>query len=368
MEFYKSLWCNCIYFGIVLTPFEAFVMKYSNRGHGLCLCGLGVMKYCCMGHALFAILQKLLPTGDSFVRSQLEAVGNNSNNGFELLWPLQKLYNTMFDLTKEPLWPEWHHDIFCYAKCVLVHCNLSCYCNTKYSKVNCSLLFLRGLKRQCKDIRTNYISMILAYQQVHGEAAILPNHLRTLAFAQTLVDANYGGMTRDIATTSWASQTSTGVPETDMSRDDFTVHTQGFMAMKAKLQGNCNGNMCGPCGPPRAPLNAALSDRRRNAAPRQSCYQGTCDACGQWGHPANACNKVGAWAFLRRHHWDRINMATIDEAEQAWIEKNKPFLWNNDKAPWKVFDTYCNRMGLTKNQVIEEMDWGFILDDKADKE
>ncbi len=67
MEFYKSLRCNCIYFSIVLTPFKAFVIKYSNRGHGLCLCGLGVMMYCRMGHALFAILQQLLPTGDSFV-------------------------------------------------------------------------------------------------------------------------------------------------------------------------------------------------------------------------------------------------------------------------------------------------------------
>jgi hypothetical protein len=42
MEFYKSLQCNSIYFAIVLTPFEAFIMKYSKRGHGLGLCGLGV--------------------------------------------------------------------------------------------------------------------------------------------------------------------------------------------------------------------------------------------------------------------------------------------------------------------------------------
>jgi hypothetical protein len=368
MEFYKSLWCNCIYFGIVLTPFEAFVMKYSNRGHGLCLCGLGVMKYRCMGHALFAILQQLLPTGDSFVRSQLEAVGNNSNNGFELLWLLQKHYITMFNLTKEPSWTEWHDDIFRYAKRVLMHCVLSRYRNTTYSKVNCSLLFLCGLQGQYKDIGTSYISIILAYQQEHREAAVLPNHLRILALSQTLVDANNRGMTRDIATSSRASRISTSVPENEMLRDDFTVHTQDFMAMKAELQGNRNGNTHGPRGPPRAPPNAVLSDCRRNAAPRQSCYQGTCDTFGQWGHPANACNKVGAWAFLCRYHRDRTNTAAIDEAERAWIEKNKPFLRDNDKAPKKVFCTYCNRMGLTKNQVNKEMDWDFFSDDKADKE
>ncbi len=85
MEFYKTLWRNSIYFGIVLTPFEAFIMKYSKQGHGLCLCGLGVKHYQHMGHALFAILQQLLPASNSFIKSQLESVGNDSNNGFELL-------------------------------------------------------------------------------------------------------------------------------------------------------------------------------------------------------------------------------------------------------------------------------------------
>ena len=112
MEFYKSLRRNCIYFGIVLTPFKTFIMKYSERGHGLCLCGLRVKCYHHMGHALFAILQQLLPSGNSFVKSQLESVGNDSNNNFELLWLLQKRFITMFNLTKELSWPEWHDEIF----------------------------------------------------------------------------------------------------------------------------------------------------------------------------------------------------------------------------------------------------------------
>ena len=93
MEFYKSLQFNSIYFGIVLTPCEAFIMKYSKQGHGLCLCGLGVKRYQHMGHALFAILKQLLPASDSFIKSQLESVGNDSNNNFELLWLLQKSHH-----------------------------------------------------------------------------------------------------------------------------------------------------------------------------------------------------------------------------------------------------------------------------------
>jgi hypothetical protein len=235
-----------------------------------------------------------------------------------------------------------------------------------YSKVTCSLLFLHGLQGHFKDLGTSYISMILAYQQEHSEAAQLPHHLRILTLAQTLAEANYGGMARDIVMHSQASRVSTGTTLGDKSGNDFAIHTQGFVAMKAKLQGNCNGNTRGPCGPPRAAPNAALSNHRCSAALRQACYQGTCDACGQWGHLANTCNKVGAWAFLRRYHRDCSNTAMIKEAERAWVEKNKPYL--RDMTPKKVFYTYCERMGLSKDQVIKEMDWDFFSNNKAEEE
>jgi hypothetical protein len=137
-----------------------------------------------------------------------------------------------------------------------------------YSKVTCSLLFLHGLQGHYKNLGTSYISMILAYQQEYSEAAQLPHHLRTLALAQTLAEANYGGMACDIAMHSQASRVSAGTTPGDRSGNDFSIHTQGFVAMKAELQGNCNGNMRGPGGPPHAALNAALPNHRCSAAPR----------------------------------------------------------------------------------------------------
>jgi hypothetical protein len=88
MEFFKSLRLNAMNFGIVLIPFEVFDMAYRDKGHSLCLCGLGIRCYQAMGHALFSILQQLLPSGDMYIRSQLESVTNDSCNGFELLWML----------------------------------------------------------------------------------------------------------------------------------------------------------------------------------------------------------------------------------------------------------------------------------------
>jgi hypothetical protein len=242
----------------------------------------------------------------------------------------------MFYHMKEPSWPEWYEDIFCYAKQVLMHCDSSRCRSIMYIGVTCSLLFLRGLKGRYKDIRMSYISMILAYQQEHNDLAQLPNHLKTLTLFQTLTDANYGGMARDIATTSQALQISTNTPPSGTSGEDFAIHTQGFVAMTANLQGKCSGNMRGPCSPLHAAPNAACSACRHSAAPRQSCHQGTCDACGQWGHPTNACDKVGAWAFLCWYHRDRTNTAIIEEAECVWVEKNKPYLRDKEDTPKKI--------------------------------
>jgi hypothetical protein len=99
-----------------------------------------------MGCALFEVLQTLMPQEDTYISLQVKSVANDSCNGFELLWFLQKKFITMFDLTKGPTWPDWHDDIFQYAKRVLMHCDLSRHRNTAYLDANRSLLFLRGLQ------------------------------------------------------------------------------------------------------------------------------------------------------------------------------------------------------------------------------
>jgi hypothetical protein len=61
MEFYQSLHHNAMTFYIAPVPFEGFNMLYHEKWHGLCLCSLGIRRYCSMGCALFAVLQTLMP-------------------------------------------------------------------------------------------------------------------------------------------------------------------------------------------------------------------------------------------------------------------------------------------------------------------
>jgi hypothetical protein len=208
--------------------------------------------------------------------------------------------------------------------------------------------------------------MILAHHQSSGDGSVLPKYLHILTLAQTLADTAYGGMSQAIPSGARACWINSDNDPVSQTVDMCATLAQGFIAMKAELHQTCTGTNHGR-GPPKQAPDAALSNHCCKAVPRRSCYQGTCDTCGQWGHPANACNKVGAWAILRRYHQDWANAAAIEDAERAWMEKNKPFLRNVDDTPRKVFTTYCKWMGIAEEQLIDEIDWDFFSDDKTEE-
>ena len=59
--FYNKLHRFSFKWKIALMPFGAINLKYQCFGHGLCTCGLGLIRYKHMGDALFLVLKYLLP-------------------------------------------------------------------------------------------------------------------------------------------------------------------------------------------------------------------------------------------------------------------------------------------------------------------
>ncbi len=206
--------------------------------------------------------------------------------------------------------------------------------------------------------------MVLTHQQVYGSSVSLPQHFLILPLAQTLAKLNQGGIMDDITMSQWAFCLCTlaTTPPSHDDNPDGATHIQGFVVNMTAAGQNPKGPSAQ--GPPRLAPNMALSNQLRAAAPQPARFQGTCDACGQLGHQANTCDKVGAWDFLCHFHRNRGNSSLIDEAEKANIEKSKAFIKNDATTPKKVFTTYCELMGLTEDQVIDKNDWDFFLDDK----
>jgi hypothetical protein len=282
MEFHKSLCRYAMGFMIGMTPFEAFHMSYNTKGYGLCLFGLGIKCYYSICCALSAVLELLLPASDTYIRSQIELVANYTSNGFELLWFLQKFCITMFDLTKDPTWPDWTSDIFKHAKRVLMHCNLWHHCNTDYCDAQQGLLFLCGLQGRYQDMGLLYISMVLLHQQTHCDSAPLPHHLLILPLAQILSDTNQGSVLHNISTTGQRThcmvegQTPTSPPTTPHSDNKDSPHIQSFFTHKTVTAlPSC------PCSPPQVPPNVEFSQRHHQAAPHWAHYQGIHHACSQ---------------------------------------------------------------------------------------
>ena len=103
---------------------------------------------------------------------------------------------------------------------------------------------------------------------------------------------------------------------------------------------------------------------------RRPKFNGICDACGKRNHPASRCYQLGMAACLRRYMQEGKNQATIDAAEQQWIERNKRFLQargdDASRTPRQVMVNYCNDLHFDEEQVIDELDWEHFYEDPTD--
>ena len=66
--------------------------------------------------------------------------------------------------------------------------------------------------------------------------------------------------------------------------------------------------------------------------------------------------------FLQRYSRDRSNAATIKEAEERWVQRNKKFLPRDNRSPHTILANYCAELEFTADQVDEELDWDFLVD------
>ncbi len=100
------------------------------------------------------------------------------------------------------------------------------------------------------------------------------------------------------------------------------------------------------CRPPNrewpAPNPEWSARRRDQCAP----FNGTCSACGRFGHKAVQCDHLVMFVFLSRYV-KTIDAEPVKVIEERWVEKNKQWLGSNAKPPSSVATTYLDTSGLT---------------------
>jgi hypothetical protein len=116
-----------------IMPFDAIILCY--RFEGLCIPGLGIVRYTSMAKALMELHPHLIPGRLSpQINAALASVHYETNNGYDYLWRILKLTVPGFDPVvpiQIPVWSEIE-DIFKFAQAYLLYFRLQGKMNFHY--------------------------------------------------------------------------------------------------------------------------------------------------------------------------------------------------------------------------------------------
>ena len=381
--FYNRLRRFSFKWNIALMPFEAINLKYECHGHALCTCGLGLARWKRMGDALFLVLEYLLPTTNSIISTNLDALANgpSSANGYELLWILLKEFIPMFDRSRPAIFPTWtdSEDIFQFARMLLMYCTLSQHRGPPYSEAMKSRMFLSNVRGRYTTLAAQYSAMVGTY--CPGRDGVvrcsdpLPHHLTVMELARTFFDeAGASTSTQTVPLPSiQAFHTTTSSPPpslqpttpvssiTDESRQmclqhpspapmtTRPTHIQGYVANAVTRSQSNRRNRTAP--------DPTSREKRPPLYPR---HEAPCEACGKYGHPATRCDMLAMAVWLLRYFKDKSNADAMAAAETRWVDRNKKFLPRDDRTPRTILANYCAEMEFTTDKVEDELDWDFL--------
>ena len=142
---------------------------------------------------------------------------------------------------------------------------------------------------------------------------------------------------------------------------DFTIVIQGFAPTVCAVQRGRRDRKDRDMPEPRS--------RRRSGTPR---FDGTCDACGKFGHTATRCNMLVMFIFLQRY-FKKASEETLKKAEHEWMERNKPWL-EKDKGrpltegPRKIGRRYQKAMRLSTDELAAQLDPIFWMRTEEEEE
>jgi hypothetical protein len=198
VDFYDRLQKLFLGYVLPLMPFDT--IKLSFNFGGLCLPGLGTMRYAEVGSALMEILPCLLSATSLDVRSAIATMGFESNNGYDLFWRILELKVLGFDPTIPILPPTWHRnsDVFNFFHSHLLYFCLQAKKNNYLNACTHTSIFLRAI---ANSNNVNIVTLLQAQVNAYpnpDDDGYLPHHLWLSGIA-TLINSNAGARVRDFA-------------------------------------------------------------------------------------------------------------------------------------------------------------------------
>lgn len=191
IDFYTHMEFELRRYNICLVPFDMMLPKWQHVG--LCLPGIGALKYLDIAAALFNLLGRLLPQDDQIVKSCTTALMGSAHDGFRLLRNIMAKSIPVFCPyipCEVPMW-ETYKDVTHMSKMWKIHFRLLAKSGGGHSPMQQSLLFLQSLT---DPSLAPHITSIRGQLQMHAEKqddfedsdSILPSNLTIDGIVSTL--------------------------------------------------------------------------------------------------------------------------------------------------------------------------------------
>jgi hypothetical protein len=411
MEWYKNLVSVLSHYNICLTPFKDIVLKYGDMG--LCLPGVGWMKYNEMGNALSILLTtNLLPLNDDTILpkklAQKLRLANKTNNGYKLLHRLLEEIIVGYKLDSlEMTWPHYrdYDCVFAFAEHMMLTFDLAQKHEFNPTNHQLAKLYLDSIRKEAGD-------------KLKMAALILENDLRKLdktaplpagfeldymayALSESIEEADDADLHRKQvyhttiskppsmstnSTTAFSTltpetapihhyerhvqphpPTAPSIPPTKSPSSNSNDHMQGYSLRKyyANEVYRRNGRTRQQPRPAPNPRRLIRNRRKRPYDPHKRC-----NACNRIGHDATSCDHLGVSCFIERFRAHGANEDTVKQAEEAWVKQNDQYLVQHSdgdqRTPSQVLRNYMDKYGFDFETVEDEMDWIYFGNDCQD--
>ena len=140
---YKHTQKQAIAYGIPLMPFRGIALRHGK--YGLCLPGLGLAAYESCGQLFGDVLRTYMQDDDSEGADSMRELLAHHENGFVFLWDVLENVVGMIDKHMVPQRTVYKGSLAKHAGAWDVHQMMMTQRDTKFTKVDCSIAFLKDV-------------------------------------------------------------------------------------------------------------------------------------------------------------------------------------------------------------------------------
>ena len=364
VEFYSLLGSSLLMFHIALMPFNGIQLEYEEQG--LCIPGLGYAAYQQHSQALWSIINTLLPTRAD-IKTHITGT-RSTQDGYRLLWLVGSQVVKILSRLQSVPEPRWLDDdtVFSFSETVELYKILRRMRGQGLDDKDIGIKFLVGVRGKHQALAQ---SMAHQLSKVDISRQPLPLEWSLSSMADTLNTTVTGNVLDEMRLPTPRNQRKPFFRANHTSDDaiDYadTDDTSTFYSVNATTTNTRSSDSSQQRGQSRG-------QQRNGQRRRTPLFDGTCTACGRFGHKMNQCDHLAIFFHIQRA-MKGMKPEAIKQAEQHWLEKNKKFIGDGAPTPSQVVANLVdNRLDI--EQIYADMDWeawtdtsGFTLvDDSTD--